>query len=197
MRIIYLKEFYRKYLRRFFKREAFVLQLIILAMVIGFFIGQALASDDNKKEQVISRNKPIITKPTVPTTTTTTTTVPEVSSTTTTVVNQNTTLPAQTEPPRQVTPTGDCHTWMQGIIPEDQQDAAYQILMKESGCNYRAQNPRSSAYGLCQTMLSVHKPGESFMHDPIEQMQWCNTYAQNRYNGWHGALEFWNRNKWW
>jgi hypothetical protein len=189
MRIISVNTFLRKYLRRFFKREAFILQLLILAIVIGFFIGQALASED-KPVQAIASTVPISTTTTTAPSTTTTTVAP-------TTLPPTTVKPVETSPAPVAVVSGDCHSWMQGIIPEDQQDAAYQILMKESGCNYTAKNPRSSAYGLCQTMLSVHKPGESFMHDPIEQMQWCHSYSLQRYGNWHNALAFWQKNKWW
>lgn len=83
-----------------------------------------------------------------------------------------------------------------GIAESDFTYVEY-IIQKESGWNYLAKNPGSSATGLCQTMLSIHKVSDTFRSNPIEQLQWCSDYAQRRYNGWAGAYNFWLRNHWW
>jgi len=71
------------------------------------------------------------------------------------------------------------------------------IIQKESGWRHTAQNPTSSAYGLCQTMMSIHNPGGDFRTNPVTQLQWCNNYSQARYSSWANAHSFWLANSWW
>lgn len=85
----------------------------------------------------------------------------------------------------------------QAGIPQDQQQFADYIIQKESGWDFRAQNPTSSAYGLCQTMLSVHQVSETFKESALEQLQWCNNYAQRRFGGWGAAYNYWLAHKYW
>ena len=79
---------------------------------------------------------------------------------------------------------------------EEQWNAFWQIIQKESGWKVTAQNPTSSAYGLCQTMLSLHEVGENFMTDGQEQLRWCIDYIDERYGTPLQALAFWNANNW-
>lgn len=83
-----------------------------------------------------------------------------------------------------------------GIAESDFTYVEY-IIQKESGWNHLAKNPTSSATGLCQTMLSIHKVSDTFRSNPVEQLQWCSGYAQRRYDGWAGAYSFWLNNHWW
>lgn len=55
----------------------------------------------------------------------------------------------------------------------------------------------SSAYGLCQTMLSVHKVPAGFMENPVVQLKWCDWYAHDRYGGWQQAYQAWLSKNWW
>lgn len=74
------------------------------------------------------------------------------------------------------------------------------IITKESNWRYNVWNQQgSSAYGLCQTLLSIYRGeiSDDFMHNPVAQLKWCHQYAQQRYGGWHDAYHFWLRNKWW
>ena len=57
----------------------------------------------------------------------------------------------------------------------------------------------SSAYGLCQTMMSLyeHEVEDDFMTNPVAQLRWCHNYATSRYGSWQAAYEFWLENGWW
>lgn len=71
------------------------------------------------------------------------------------------------------------------------------IIKSESGWKYWAANPKSSARGLCQTMMSIHKDvSENFLTDPYEQVDWCVKYIHTRYGGYKQASDFWDKNKW-
>lgn len=93
---------------------------------------------------------------------------------------------------------GSHSDWMRqaGIAESDFGYVEY-IIQKESGWNFRAKNPSSSATGLCQTMLSIHPVPATFKDNPVEQLQWCANYAKRRYASWGGAYSFWLRNHWW
>ena len=66
-----------------------------------------------------------------------------------------------------------------------------EIVYKESRWNYKAKNPKSSAYGLFQILKSKEK-------DPIKQIDLGLKYLDKRYNGCAcTALAFHNRNGWW
>jgi len=51
-----------------------------------------------------------------------------------------------------------------------------EIIYKESRWNYKAKNPRSTAYGLFQVLKSKEK-------DPIKQIDQGLKYINHRYNG--------------
>lgn len=70
------------------------------------------------------------------------------------------------------------------------------VIYAESKWIHTAKNPRSSAYGLCQTMLSIHKPPLAFMDDPYMQISWCVEYVKGRYQTPQRAWNFWQINKW-
>lgn len=69
-------------------------------------------------------------------------------------------------------------------------DALYQLWNKESGWRTDAANGSSSARGIAQTMMSVHfgknwqkdKRAQSFMHDPMQQIEWGLNYISQRYS---------------
>lgn len=71
------------------------------------------------------------------------------------------------------------------------------IIKHESGWSHTAANPKSSARGLCQTMMSLHKDvSENFLNDPYEQIDWCIKYVNTRYGSAKDAWIFWDKNKW-
>ncbi|MFW0871276.1 MAG: hypothetical protein ACKKL4_02375 [Patescibacteria group bacterium] len=84
-------------------------------------------------------------------------------------------------------------------IPKKDQVALFRIVMKESTWNHTAQNPDSSAYGYCGTMLSAHRKTltADFKTNPIAQLLWCHSYAMNRYHGYRAALLHHQRKNWW
>ena len=72
------------------------------------------------------------------------------------------------------------------------------IITKESNWRHNVWNRQgSSAYGLCQTILSIHAVRADFMKDPVTQLKWCDQYAQKRYKNWHEAYHAWQRQRWW
>jgi hypothetical protein len=70
------------------------------------------------------------------------------------------------------------------------------IIIKESGWNHTAQNPTSSAYGLCQTMMSLHDTEITFKDDGFQQIDWCVNYISTRYGNPAIAWNFHIQNNW-
>lgn len=97
-------------------------------------------------------------------------------------------------------PPGAHEDWMAaaGISPEDYRAASY-IIDRESHWNPIAQNPSSGAYGLCQALpgSKMASAGADWQTNPVTQLRWCSGYAQGRYGGWQGALNWWNTHHWW
>ncbi len=73
------------------------------------------------------------------------------------------------------------------------------IMTKESNWQPFIKNKNSSAYGLCQRLMSVHplKAGERYMEDPVAQLVWCDNYAHTRYGSWERAYRAWKKKHWW
>ena len=94
--------------------------------------------------------------------------------------------------------TGTCADWMKQAGITDTVNANF-IFQHESGCNPRATNKSSGAYGVCQALPGnkMASAGSDWQTNPVTQMKWCNTYAQQRYGSWANAVAFWNNNKWW
>ncbi len=96
----------------------------------------------------------------------------------------------QTYAAAQVTP--DKASLMRGAgIPESDWAYVDYIVTKESGWSSTVKNRTSSAYGLCQTMLSMHTVVADFKTNPAAQMQWCNEYAHGKYGSWARAYAYW------
>jgi hypothetical protein len=71
------------------------------------------------------------------------------------------------------------------------------IVTRESGWNSRAQNPSSTAYGLCQFLNSTWGSyGYTKSDDPVIQLKACIVYIKSRYHSPTGALAFWNAHHW-
>ena len=74
------------------------------------------------------------------------------------------------------------------------------IVNKESNWRPFLWNQQgSSAFGLCQRMMSIHKleEGDNYMTDPVAQLIWCDRYAHERYGSWQNAYNAWKRKHWW
>ena len=56
-----------------------------------------------------------------------------------------------------------------------------------------------NSFGLPQRNFDVWplKKGETFMNDPVAQLEWAADYAERRYGSWQKAADFHRRNKWW
>jgi hypothetical protein len=84
-------------------------------------------------------------------------------------------------------------------IPQSEWNATSYIVSHESSWNPSARNAETGAYGLCQAYPAskMASAGRDYRTNPVTQLKWCHSYAQNRYNGWWGAFAFWRGNKWW
>jgi hypothetical protein len=76
---------------------------------------------------------------------------------------------------------------------QDEWNALYELVRRESGWNPNAANPNSTARGLFQKMTSIHGPLEA---DPAGQIAWGLQYIAGRYGTPSAALDFHNRNNW-
>ena len=72
-----------------------------------------------------------------------------------------------------------------------------EIVYKESNWETLAKNPKSSACGLGQTMMSLHgeELPKDFCSNAIAQIDWTIDYIDSRYDTPQKALQFWNKNK--
>lgn len=71
------------------------------------------------------------------------------------------------------------------------------LVMKESGWNPNAQNPRSTAYGICQFLNGTWRgTGYQKTSDPETQIKACIVYIKNRYGTPSGALAFHRSHNW-
>lgn len=106
--------------------------------------------------------------------------------------------------PVKVTPpisTGSHQDWMAaaGISPSDYAAVEY-IISHESGWRYWVVNSEGSgATGLCQALpgYKMASAGSDYLTNPVTQLRWCHSYAQERYGGWWGAYNHWTANSWW
>lgn len=92
-----------------------------------------------------------------------------------------------------------CYNWMSVAgIADNELDAAYKLIMKESGCNPYARNPNSGAYGIPQSLPGnkMAKYGSDWQSNPITQLKWMNEYVHNRYGSFQRALDFHYKNNW-
>lgn len=80
---------------------------------------------------------------------------------------------------------------------ENHWESFNKIIQHESEWNYSAKNPKSSARGLCQTMMSLHEVDDDFLSNPYKQIDWCINYAKDRYSNPILAWNFWQENRWW
>lgn len=178
--------------------EFWMLLALTVGIILGLLISPVFASEPERVEMLGQKYEQYIrARPA----TTTTTTVPKPLADPS--VNE---APNSSEAPLSNTqnnsrPSGgwvsQCKIWMQGIIPEEEQEAALFIIQRESKCDYLAKNPRSSATGICQTLVKTHNIEADFFSNPLTQMRWCHQYAIGRYGSWGNAKNFWIKNHWW
>ncbi|MBW3537859.1 hypothetical protein KY386_00015 [Candidatus Parcubacteria bacterium] len=76
-------------------------------------------------------------------------------------------------------------------------DCLYDLWMKESGWNERADNPTSSAYGIPQALpgKKMASHGSDWRTNPSTQIRWGLDYIKARYKSPCNALAFWKSRK--
>lgn len=91
--------------------------------------------------------------------------------------------------------SGTKYDWMRaaGISESDFQYVDY-IVNRESSWNPSAVNRSSGACGLVQA-LPCSKLGPNWQ-DPVVALKWQKKYVEQRYGGYAGAYNFWQRNHW-
>jgi hypothetical protein len=80
------------------------------------------------------------------------------------------------------------------------------LIKRESGwkttgahypSGYTKGGVKSSAWGLCGTMVNTHKDlVEDFKTNPYAQIDWCIDYVSARYKSPQKAIQFHNKNNW-
>ncbi|MBN3930458.1 transglycosylase SLT domain-containing protein [Streptomyces verrucosisporus] len=86
----------------------------------------------------------------------------------------------------------------QQIVGGGQFQCFSSIIERESGWNYKAQNPSSGAYGLVQALpgSKMASAGADWQTNPATQIKWGLNYMNDRYGSPCGAWEFWQANHW-
>ncbi|GAA2395108.1 transglycosylase SLT domain-containing protein [Streptomyces glaucosporus] len=86
----------------------------------------------------------------------------------------------------------------QQIVGAGQFQCFSNIVERESGWNYRAQNPSSGAYGLVQALpgSKMASAGADWRTNPATQIKWGLNYMNDRYGSPCGAWQFWQANHW-
>jgi len=79
-------------------------------------------------------------------------------------------------------------------VPQESWGYADYMVAKESGWNPNARNASSGACGLAQALPCSKVPGDPL--NPIDSLNWMNSYVNGRYGGWQGAYNFWQANHW-
>ncbi|MFE3515036.1 lytic transglycosylase domain-containing protein [Streptomyces sp. NPDC059166] len=85
------------------------------------------------------------------------------------------------------------------MMPADQFQCFSEIVSRESGWNYRAQNASSGAYGLVQALpgSKMASAGADWQTNPATQIKWGLSYMNSdRYGSPCAAWSFWQANHW-
>lgn len=96
--------------------------------------------------------------------------------------------------------TGEKTDWMKAAgIPESDWQYVDYIIEHESGWNYRAVNASSGATGVCQALPGsrMATTGSDYLDNPVTQLKWCHSYANERYGSWQQAYNAWRSQNWW
>lgn len=94
--------------------------------------------------------------------------------------------------------TAEVKAMAQEIVGGGQYQCFSNIVERESGWNYKAQNPSSGAYGLVQALpgSKMASAGADWQTNPATQIKWGLNYMNDRYGSPCGAWEFWQANHW-
>lgn len=68
------------------------------------------------------------------------------------------------------------------------------IVSRESGWNPNSTNASSGACGLAQALPCNKVPGNPY--NPVDSLNWMNSYAVGRYGSWANAYNFWVSHHW-
>lgn len=68
------------------------------------------------------------------------------------------------------------------------------IVGRESGWNPNSTNASSGACGLAQALPCSKVPGNPY--NPVDSLNWMNSYAIGRYGSWENAYNFWVSHHW-
>ena len=79
-------------------------------------------------------------------------------------------------------------------IPQESWGYADFMVSKESGWNPNSVNKSSGACGLAQALPCSKVPGNPY--NPVDSLNWMNSYVNGRYGGWQGAYNFWLAKHW-
>ncbi len=79
-------------------------------------------------------------------------------------------------------------------IPESSWGYADFMVSRESSWNPNARNVSSGACGLAQALPCSKVPGNPY--DPVNSLNWMNSYVNGRYGSWEAAYNFWLRMHW-
>lgn len=75
---------------------------------------------------------------------------------------------------------------------------ALQLIYRESGCRFWAENTSSGAYGIPQALpgSKMASAGADWKTNPVTQIRWMIGYVNGRYGGWSGAWNWWQAKHW-
>lgn len=79
-------------------------------------------------------------------------------------------------------------------IPQESWGYADFMVSRESGWNPNSVNKSSGACGLAQALPCSKVPGDPM--NPVNSLNWMNSYVNGRYGGWQGAYNFWQEKHW-
>ena len=81
---------------------------------------------------------------------------------------------------------------------ENDWNAFVQIINHESGWRVTAENPKSHAYGLCQSLPAskMKSAGSDYRTNYKTQLKWCMGYIKGRYGSPSNAWNFWQKHHW-
>ena len=81
---------------------------------------------------------------------------------------------------------------------EEDYNAWVQIINHESSWRVNAENPKSHAYGLCQSLPGnkMASAGSDWRTNYKTQLNWCASYIKGRYGTPSSAWSFWQQHHW-
>ena len=183
-----LKQFYNSYLKRFFNRNALIMELAIILFILGIFVGKAYGDEPIKKgskyevfleAKVRIENKNLFDSTTTTTTTTTKPVVlykkPQKIVSTTTVPAPETNVPVA---PVKIYDSGSIEAMIAEAFPENP-SLWIEIARCESHLNPRAYN-KSGASGIFQIMMPLHsKLVNGNVFDPATNIRAARSLSRN------------------